>query len=166
MSYFDIIDDDLINKIILIRITDIEIIIKNIINKIKNVKNITKKLNFSIKTNDYYYDIKLDPYHNCKYYIHYGRLNINDDNYLYTIINKGKTIFIYKYNTNYIKKSKIIINPTFLNLCHYINHFLHVDDDNTSITSMHVINNTELLNDYYINNKNTENKYITLNRTS
>jgi len=122
MSCFDIIDHDLIVKILNIRCNDIENVLTTLENDMSCLLFQLEFLTIELKTTHSY-----DPYdynYNDKYNINYGKFTYSSNIYLFKIIYYGKVRFVSFILENYINdkdnfevaQSEILINPTMFQL--------------------------------------------------
>ena len=126
MSYFDIIDDDLIVKILDIRCNDIENIVATLENNMLNLLFELGFLTIEQKTIDTLdkYEYSYIYHQNHKYNIIYGGFIYWSDIYLFKIIFYGKVTFVSILYEDYINdqdnyevvESYIYINPTMFQL--------------------------------------------------
>jgi hypothetical protein len=149
MSYFGLIDHDLILKIFDIRCNEIEIdifklennnfnIVSYILNKIIYLKHEIEEEN-----TDYKYNI----YKNMLY------LDIIDYDFLYNIIYNGKVIFLY-YHCDYINKypvikSDIIINPNIIQLIQFKAKIVEIYSSTRYIEGFNILTDIDITN-YHI----------------
>jgi len=125
MSYFDIIDDDLIVKILDIRCNDIENIVTILENDMSRLSFELGFLTIELKTKDELDEYDLDDYnYNNKYNINYGEFTYCSDIYLFKIIFYGGVIFVSTIYEDFINDqdnykvvlSEFFINPTMFQL--------------------------------------------------
>jgi len=131
---FNILNDDLINKIINIRIDDIEKSIFILENKMLSSSHLLKDVDI-YKMHKMYWNNEDD--FNSRYCISFNDLVYSCDTYLYNTIFYGKVIFVFIQtleNNDFITKlSQEITNPTMLQLCSFSKDYIDIDYENNIV---------------------------------